>query len=170
MEVWKDVVGYEGIYQVSNIGKVKSLNYKNEGYERELKQDNNNGYRQVALTKDGKLRRHKVHRLVYEAFVQPIKDGMVVCHNDGDRANNHLSNLRMDTQSGNLADRKFHGTEITGEKNGSAKLTDEDVKEIRAFYAEHSRKERYGAKIHEAYGVTPGIICSIVTRKIWKHI
>ena len=69
-EIWRDVVGYEGLYQVSNKGNVKSLNWKNRGYERNLYlKPHNKGYLQVELAKDGKKKCFVVHRLVAIAFI-----------------------------------------------------------------------------------------------------
>lgn len=116
MEIWKDIPGYEGKYQVSNLGRVKSLpklvgtrttGRICKGYvqqERILKpQDAGWGYLKVALWKDGKFKQRKIHRLVLEAFCPT--DGMDVLnvnHRDENKKNNHLDNLCWVTPSENV--------------------------------------------------------------------
>ena len=98
MEEWRDVKGFEGLYQVSNLGRVRSLNYLHTGKERVLKQcKNNHGYQQVTLYKDGKVKKGKVHRLVAEAFI-PNPDGLpCVNHIDECKTNNIVTNLEWCT-------------------------------------------------------------------------
>lgn len=99
MEVWKDVVGYENIYQVSDLGNVKALTRlktNNKGSfiskEKILKQGIDDGYCKVVLTKNGVRRTEKVHRLVAIAFLGFKKD-LCVNHIDSNRSNNNLNNL-----------------------------------------------------------------------------
>lgn len=106
-EIWKDVIEYEGLYQVSNLGRVKSLNYKHTGKERILKSiRNKDGYWKVALYKNGKRKTLSVHRLVVTAFIEPIPKGLVVNHIDENPANNCVENLEICTHKKNLN----HGT------------------------------------------------------------
>lgn len=98
VEVWKDVVGYEGKYQVSNMGRVKSLNYRHTGKEEILKNTVNiYGYRCVNLYKYGKRKTYQVHRLVAMAFVDGYEEGLVVNHIDEDKTNNCAWNLEWCT-------------------------------------------------------------------------
>jgi hypothetical protein len=93
MEVWKDVVGYEGLYQVSDLGNVRSLYF---GKKKILKSGlSTSGYLSVNLHKDKKQKIHMIHRLVYEAFVG-IRScrKMVIDHIDNEKSNNKLSNLQ----------------------------------------------------------------------------
>lgn len=93
MEHWKDILGYEGLYQVSDLGRVKSLNYLHTGKERVLAGKNIRGYLVVGLSKNGKVKQCKVHRLVAEAFI-PNPDGLpCVNHRDECRTSNMVSNL-----------------------------------------------------------------------------
>lgn len=94
MENWKDISGYEGLYQVSDWGRVKSLNYHRSGAERLLVGVKNRyGYLVVSLYKDGKAKMYKVHRLVARAFI-PNPDGLPqVNHRDEDKTNNIATNL-----------------------------------------------------------------------------
>ena len=93
-EVWKDVVGYEGVYKVSNKGNVRSLDRGHRRRGRVLKQGyNTGGYPQVSLSKNGKSKTRTVHRLVAEAFI-PNPDGLPqVNHRDEDKNNNNVENL-----------------------------------------------------------------------------
>ena len=110
--IWKDVVGYEGRYQVSNFGQVRSLDVslpcKNGGvsvHKGRIKplNKNNRGYVTVALCKDGKTRRTLLHRLVAKAFVDNTECKPQVNHIDGDISNNMASNLEWVTDDENKA-------------------------------------------------------------------
>lgn len=111
-EIWKDIKGYEGLYQVSDQGMVRSLNYNRTGKTRVLKlKENRYGYLQVGLWKDGIQKSVSVHRLVWSAFVGEIPKGMQIDHRDGCKTNNSLSNLRVCTpkeNSNNPATRPRH--------------------------------------------------------------
>ena len=118
-ERWKPVKGYEGIYEVSNHGRVRSLDrvvtysdgrvrrHKGKILSAPLSRD---GYPAVNLHTQGRLKKRTVHSLVAEAFVGPRPEGMEVCHNDGSKTNNHVDNLRYGTRSENMLDRVRHGT------------------------------------------------------------
>lgn len=116
-EEWRPVVGYEGIYEVSDRGRVKSLakrvrchgGYRTRAERIHRPTDHPQGYKLVGLWLDGRQYTARVHVLVLEAFVGPRTDGMVACHNDGNPANNRLHNLRWDTQSNNILDAIKHG-------------------------------------------------------------
>lgn len=93
VEIWKDIEGYEGLYQVSNFGNVKSLNYRHTGKEKLLKARNNKGYLIICLWRDSKQKTFKVHRLVATAFL-PNPDSLPqVNHISEDKTNNTVSNL-----------------------------------------------------------------------------
>lgn len=94
IEEWRDVNGYEGIYQVSNTGRVRSLNFNHKGIIRELKQSwDARGYRLVGLTKNNRCATKRVHRLVAETFV-PNPNGLpCVNHIDENKENNNATNL-----------------------------------------------------------------------------
>lgn len=124
-ERWLPIAGYEGLYEVSDLGRVRSLDrvtpFRNS--QRTLRgkvlKPQQSGrasgvrYLGVFLSKDGIVRQQKVHRLVALAFMpEGNQDGMEVCHNDGDPYNNRLENLRWDTRSGNHNDKHRHGTDV----------------------------------------------------------
>ena len=96
----------------------------------------------------------------------PPDPKMEACHNDGNKDNNRLSNLRWDTKKNNKADMVKHGTAQRGEKGGLAKLTNEQVFEIR-------EKHKSGASYNELaknFKCAQSTIHNVVTRKTWKHI
>lgn len=113
-ETWKPVPGYEGAYEASDAGRVKSLpRLDSRGISvrgRILSQHSHpSGHMKVKLSKPGKQRSASVHRIVALAFLGPQPEGHEVCHNDGDPANNNVNNLRWGTRSENLRDRTRHG-------------------------------------------------------------
>ena len=101
MEIYKDIEGYEGLYQVSNLGNVKSLGNDKKRKEKILKPNKNNrGYLYVGLYKDGKVK-HYIHRLVAQAFLQNPNNLPEINHKDEDKTNNHVTNLEW-------CDRKYN--------------------------------------------------------------
>ena len=106
-EIWKDIEGYEGLYEVSNYGRVKSLGNgkstnKNNCKERILKpRKNRYGYLQVGLYKEGKVKRPCIHRLVAEAFIPNTENLEQVNHIDEDKTNNCVENLEWCTREYN---------------------------------------------------------------------
>ena len=114
-EMWRPIPGYEGHYEVSNHGRVRSIDYIDPRgvfwRGRILKQavQKIGGYPYVGLRKDGKVHTKRVHALVALAFIGPRPERMEVCHGNGNPADNRLSNLRYDTRSANSIDRTRHG-------------------------------------------------------------
>ena len=103
MEEWKDIPNYEGLYQVSNLGRVKSLNYLHTSKEQVLKTGKDrHGYLQVNLYKNGKMKTFKVHRLVAIAFVFNPLNKPYINHIDCDPKNNNADNLEWVTQKENI--------------------------------------------------------------------
>ena len=93
-ELWKDIKGYEGKYQVSNFGRVKSLNYKNSNQEGYLTPSlSNRGYYRVSLTINGITKQFNIHRLVAETFLPNPSNLNCVNHKDENRLNNSVANL-----------------------------------------------------------------------------
>lgn len=100
-EIWKDIKGYEGKYQVSNYGRVKSLNYRNTGKEQLMKPTlQTNGYLYFSLCKPNK--KFLIHRLVAEAFIPNPNNLPCVNHKDEDKTNNHVDNLEWCTHLYNI--------------------------------------------------------------------
>lgn len=102
-EIWADISGYEGKYQVSNLGKVKSLNYSHTGKEKILKYKKNRyGYLTVNLCSNGKLKMFSIHRLVAQSFIPNTNNLPEVNHKDENKENNCVENLEWSTRKYNL--------------------------------------------------------------------
>lgn len=115
-EEWVAVPGYEGSYEVSTCGRVRSLDRYSEGRGNRrlirgqlLRLGNSGGHLNVAFRKDGRAKSRYVHHVVLEAFVGPRPEGYLACHNDGNPLNNSVENLRWDTPANNLLDMVNHG-------------------------------------------------------------
>lgn len=143
-ENWKPVPNFEGYYEVSDIGRVRSVDrsvnrqypdgrtctVKRKGSIRKL--DYRDGYAAVCLQADKRIFKAYVHRLVCEAFNGACPDGKsIVAHCDGNPANNTAGNLRWATEAENQRDREPHGTHNRGERSHLSKLTWDSVEEIR---------------------------------------
>lgn len=123
-ETWKPIPGYEGYYEVSDHGRVRSLDrVVNAGPRAKRRKATGRilspgvdtcGYEKVQLSVDGRAKLRSVHHLVLEAFVGPRPHGWDGCHNDGNSRNNHRGNLRWDTRSENHRDAVRHGTYRNG--------------------------------------------------------
>lgn len=101
MEIWKSVLDYEGIYEVSNCGNVRSLNYKKKGYIKLLSKYDCLGYDAVKLTKNGKSRRWLVHVLVANSFLGK-NENLEINHKNGNKKDNSVENLEYCTRSYNV--------------------------------------------------------------------
>lgn len=130
-EEWRPVVGFEGKYEVSNMGRVKSLAY---GRERILRQNRHtHGYLTVC---PGGRKHELVHRIVAQAFLGPIPEGMEVNHIDGDKRNNWLDNLEYVTRRGNMRHAVDTGLMLRkGEQNPAAKVSNAQMKAAYALVA-----------------------------------
>ena len=101
-ETWKAISGYEGLYEVSDLGRVKSLNYNRTGMENILKPGTNHkGYLHVSLYKDGHVKTVKVHRLVAESFIPNPQGLETVNHKDEVKTNNTVTNLEWMSRADN---------------------------------------------------------------------
>lgn len=166
-EVWKDIPGYEGLYQVSDLGRVRSLdrikwNGKSEfvikGKILKTSYRNKNNREYVELTDENKKRtKINIHILVAIAFIGPRPESYAVCHIDGNPLNNKLSNIRYDSNRQNQID-----VYRQGRKSGNGKLTIEQVLEIRKLY---STGDYTKTKLGEMFEVHSATIGKIINRK-----
>lgn len=103
MEIWKEIEGYENLYQISNHGRVKSLNYRHTGKEKIRKPTKRkDGYLKVVLFKQGKRKNYQVHRLVAQAFIDNSNNLPEINHRDEVKTNNCASNLEWCTNYYNI--------------------------------------------------------------------
>lgn len=117
-EEWRPVVGYEGLYEISSRGRVRSFPRKGNYYRgRILKFGIGRGYLQVRLCRDGKLGSNKIHTLVAAAFIGPRPNATAeIRHLDGNKGNNNPANLKYGTKSENSQDRLRHGRHYQANK------------------------------------------------------
>ena len=176
-EIWKDIPRYEGFYQASNIGRIKSLPRKvRAGNGFRLKRENilrhavdKDGRCHVNLCVDGNAETIRVQLLVMAAFVGPCPDGKEVAHWDGNPSNNCLENLLYCTHKENISHKKRHGTEQQGEGHYRRSFTNVEVQEIRSRYIPFCPVNG-GVPLAQEFGVSKMVISCLVARKTWKHI
>ena len=84
-----------------------------------------------------KTTKFHIHRLVYQLYVAPLKEGEICCHNDNNKLNNHYENLRADSQKNNIADKLRHGTWQAGDTHPRAKYTDKQIEDLQIFMKKH---------------------------------
>lgn len=165
LEIWKDIKDYEGLYQVSNLGRVKSFHKK--GIRILADVESNCGYLSIKLCKNGHIIRKSIHRLVLENFIQIDNNKRVCNHIDGNKKNNKLGNLQWTTQSQNIRHSIYvlgNNTAKIGSKNPSSKLLENDVLNIR-------RNKNDTIKIIcEKYKISQRCYYKIINRETWKHI
>jgi len=173
-EIWKPVVGYEGLYEVSDWGRIRSMDHYVKhrwGGQRLVRGTLRYTvflglYPGVHLSKNNSTKMHAVHKLVASAFLGPCPFGMQVAHWDGDPTNPKLKNLRYATPSDNNMDKQRHGTAQKGERSGTHRLTDEAVREIRKALAEGASKMSQARR----FGVSHKTIRNLAAGKIWTHV
>ncbi|WJJ55730.1 HNH endonuclease [Mycobacterium phage prophiT46-3] len=157
-EEWRPIEGFDG-YEVSDHGRVRSSKHSRLRV-RKLTQSTN-GYLRLSLSSNNIKRHVTVHRLVAEAFVPGRADGLVVCHNDGDKTNNRASNLRWDTPSSNNIDASRLNA------NPRQLLNEPLVKEIRELYGTGLHTHR---SLAEKFGVTHQAIRDLLIRKNYRWV
>lgn len=165
-EIWKPVVGYEGMYEVSNLGNVRSFQ---KGMNRMLKPcRGRENYLRVSLYKNGKQKSCSVHRMVLTAFVGPVPKGLECGHLNGNRDDNRLENLAYITREENAQHKISHGTQAHGERHGMAKLTEDLVEEIKRRYQRASYHNSNAQELARKYGVCKSTIQNIVKGRYWN--
>ena len=172
METWRDIEGYEGIYQVSDLGNVRSLDReladgrKLKGKPRKSVLDKD-GYPRVSLHKNGKQRNFLIHRLVAQAFIPNPDNKPEVNHTQGVKTDNRVSELEWCTSKENTEHAMKTGLlSLAGEGNVHAKLTEEDVQHIRWLAAEGVKQ----SVLAREGGMVQSSISAIVTGRRWSHV
>jgi hypothetical protein len=176
MEVWKEVKDYEGLYEVSNLGRVKRLSKwtkvgnvaKRFDKEKILKQGlHHKGYFHVILSKNGKSKTITTHRLVLSNFVENIENKHSINHINGIKTDNRLENLEWCTISENSIHSYKMGLQISikGEKHGRSKLTKNQVIDIK-----YNLNSLTNSEISKIYNLSKSYVWCLRRGKTWKHI
>lgn len=178
-EVWKDIPGYEGFYQVSNIGRVKSLdrvvidrNGRHMKYKGVLltPQYNEFGYQKIMLMMSRKGRTFKIHQLVAMTFIENKENHPCVNHKDGNKENNSVDNLEWCTFGENNKHAYEIGLKIPynrdGERNPKSKFSNSEVEYIRNS---HKRNGGQFGTMYFArkYGVHKDTITNLIKGKTY---
>jgi hypothetical protein len=176
-EVWKPVAGYEGLYEVSNQGRVRSVDREIlftgrwGHHKRKLRGvvlkplRHTGGYQRIMLWKDGSAHQTYVHKLVLEAFAGFRPLGMQVAHANGNKHDNGLSNLRWATPSENQADRIAHGTAQTGKPRRNTPVGREKALAMRTAY---TNGRLTITEVARQFGVPRTTAASIINNKVWR--
>lgn len=183
-EIWLDCPEYEKVYQVSNLGRVRSkpifirhdgIFGDENGYIKHVKIKNQTvnryGYLTTKLCYDGKCRRLTIHRLVAKAFLTNENNYNQVNHINGNKFDNRLDNLEWVSASQNIQHAYDTGLmtseHMQGSKHFNAKVNEEDVIEMRRLY---DNKEMKIKQISEKYNIGVSTTYDICKRKTWKNI
>ncbi len=178
-EVWKPIQNFEGYYEVSSLGRVRSLDRRVKGKNNSkifkkgkilIAQKGGSGYLKVTLSVNGKLTGKEIHRLVAKAFLPNPENKPEVNHKTGDKTCNTVETLEWCTALENTN----HAIKLgligkKGEDNPRAKLTNEQVKEIRKKHVPYDIA--YGTKaLANKYGVNIATIQNIVHNRTYKNV
>lgn len=182
-EIWKDVKGYEGHYQISSAGIVRSLDRQVSQWNESAKRVTSrlqksiymspfydkDGYLKVQLTRNGERHKFFLHRLVALNFIPNPENKPEVNHKDGVKDNNNLPNLEWNTTSENQRHAIANKLYVTakGEDSGQAKLKEVEVREIHDLWASGEVTQEY---LSQKFGVRTGTISRIVNGIRWRHI
>ena len=163
-EEWRGIPGYEGLYEVSNIGRLRTIKTGKIKKQRTSRY----GYLIVGLSKDGWVRTMMVHRAVLMAFVGMPPPGHEAHHKNHLKTSNPVENLEWVTPKENVRaaiEEGLHNN--TGHHNGNAKLTEDQVRSIRHSYAAHGETK---ASIARRFGIGHTTVRNIINRDRWAHV
>jgi len=174
-EIFKAIKGFEGYYEISSWGRVKSLakrwsvGVKKDSFLKHGIKRIKNKYLNVTFCVDKVKTVLRVHRLVAEYFCENPNSYNVVNHLDSDIFNNYYKNLEWTTSSGNTIHAYKNGRRIgmKGERNGMTKINETNVKEIRVMYKEEKISQ---PKIAILYGISQTQVSRIILNKRWNYI
>ena len=170
---WRKI--FHDLYEVSENGRVRRIAPWKTGIigqvtrkPKEIKLHKTQyGYLQAVLSKDSVKRYFQVHRLVAEAFIGPCPDNYVINHKDGNKANNHYSNLEWVTQKNNIKHSILMNKHPIGSKNGMAILTEDDVKEIKKAIQDKTKR---ACDLADEFCVDRTTISAIKRGKNWQRV
>jgi hypothetical protein len=165
-EEWKDIDGFNGLYQVSTFGNIRSNSNQVKG--KNMKPVTVGGYLRVKLCKGDSKKPFFIHRIVANAFISNPDGNPQVNHIDLDKTNNRVSNLEWCTPSHNIRHSYANGrTKKDSSKNTykGNKLTSSDVERIMSMRGTMMQKD-----IAKIFGVTPAVICGLYQGRLWKSI
>lgn len=168
-EAWADVLGYEGVYQVSTLGRVRRVGGSARARAtRVLKDcDNGNGYRYIKLCSNGVPRNHYVHILMAQAFLPNPENKPQVNHIDGVKSANRIDNLEWATLSENMLHAADMGlTKVKGEENSMSRYTCVEILEIRRLFAEGHNQRAIGRR----FGMSFANVNRVIHRRLWQHV
>ena len=159
MEIWKKITNFEN-YEVSNYGNVR--NKKTNKY---LKKENTKGYLRISLSKNGKVKRFQIHRLVALNFIENLQNKKCVNHIDGNKFNNCVSNLEWCTHSEN----ELHSYKFLGKINSQRKLIYENILDIKRNCIKGINKQKKGnvSLFMQKYNVDRKTILNVLNNKYY---
>ena len=162
--MWKPISGFEAFYGISSDGRVKRFKSKYARSERVVNaRSDKGGYLRVSLSVASKVTIRSVHGMVAEAFLGPREPGMTVNHMDCNKHNNDVSNLEYLSRTANTKHAVLNGRiSLSG-----AKLTPQDVRDIRARYVPRTGSS---AMLAKQYGITRRSVCRIISGQNWSHV
>ena len=166
-EEWRDVEGYEGLYQVSNMGRIRSLRYGRTYIVKN--QHNDRGYCYISLHKNGKGKHYFVHILVAKAFIANPEGKKQVNHIDANKSNNCVENLEWVTQEENLQHAYKNGLIKIGSSHHCSQLTEEQVRYIRQNYTPYDKEFGRDA-LAKKFGVRKKVIYNVAHNITYKHV
>jgi len=177
-EIWKDVPGYVGYYEVSNFGKVRSVDryVNNHKGERALRKGkvltdtlDDKGYVRYTFRMGKSKKMKRGHRLVAEAFIPNPNQYTIINHKDGNKANNHISNLEWCTHRQNSQHAESMGlvNHVKGSKHHKATTTEDDVRKMRRLYAKGNHTQK---QIAEIFSINPNTIKHILAGRTWPGV
>lgn len=176
-EIWKQIPGYEGYYEASDHGRIRSIDREipwgkrgirsQKGIFLKFQNSEKDGRFQVSLCarERGKEQTLPVATFIALTFIGPRPEGLSVCHLDGNNRNDHVSNLAYQTHQMNMDDRSRHGTTVLGTRHPKAKLTPTDVQTIRMLNGVYSMTE-----MAAMFGISHMSVWQVLNGRTWKHV